>query len=105
MACATQIDRSELLIYLLGATTHRSQAVAWEIERGLSLGKRVVAVKLSNDGVRVPEVLVRHAIRPQESVVAMDLSSAAEMAFDREAMTTNSAAAFWPRLAATLRTP
>ena len=84
-ACATKIDRSELLICLVGATTHRSQAVAWEIHRGLSLGKRIVAVKLSTDGVRVPEVLARHAIQPRESIVGIDFSSAAAPALKREA--------------------
>lgn len=66
--CATKIDRSELLICLLGATTHRSQAVAWEIDRGLSLGKRIVAIDLTPEGVRVPEILVRNAIEPQQSI-------------------------------------
>ena len=76
-ACATKIDRSELLICLVGATTHRSQAVAWEIHRGLSLGKHIVAVKLSTDGVRIPEVLARHAIQPRESIAGIDFSFAA----------------------------
>ena len=56
--CARKIDQSELLICLVGATTHQSQAVAWEVDHGLSLGKRIVAVNLAADGVRIPEVLV-----------------------------------------------
>lgn len=76
-ACATKIDRSEVLICLVGATTHRSQAVAWEIHRGLSLGKRIVAVTLGTDGVRVPEILTRHAIHPRESIAGLDFSLAA----------------------------
>lgn len=83
--CATKIDGSELLICLVGATTHRSQAVTWEINRGLSLGKRIVAVELSADGVRVPKVLARHAIEPRESITGIVLSSAAAPAFEREA--------------------
>ncbi|MDE0226500.1 MAG: TIR domain-containing protein [Gammaproteobacteria bacterium] len=75
-ACATKIDRSELLICLIGPATHRSQAVAWEIHRGLSLGKRIVAVKLSTDWVQVPEVLARHAIQPRESIADIDFASA-----------------------------
>ena len=84
-ACATKIDRSELLICLVGATTHRSQAVAWEIDRGLSRGKRIVAVKLSAAGVRIPEVLARHAIEPRESIASFVLSSEAASALEREA--------------------
>lgn len=74
-ACARKIDQSEALICLIGATTHRSQAVAWEIDRGLSLGKPIVAVRLSTDRVRIPEVLARHAIRPRDSILGFDFSS------------------------------
>lgn len=83
-ACATKIDRSELLICLVGATTYRSKAVAWEINHGVSLGKRVVAVKLSADAVRVPEILARHAIRPRESITGIDLLLASAPAFELE---------------------
>ena len=67
-ACATKINRSELLICLVGATTHRSRAVAWEIDHGLALGKRIVAVNLTANGVRIPEVLARNAIEPQQNI-------------------------------------
>ena len=83
--CARKIDRSELLICLVGATTHRSQAVAWEIHRGLSRGKRIVAVKLTTGGVRVPEVLARNAIEPQQSIAGIALSSETAPVFEREA--------------------
>ena len=53
----------------MGASTHLSQAVAWEIDRGLSLGKRVVAVNLTRRAVPVPEVLTRNAIEPLPSGV------------------------------------
>lgn len=85
LACAMKIDRSEMLICLIGATTHRSEAVTWEINRGLSLGKRIVAFKLNADGVRVPEVLLRHAIEPRESIAGIVSSSAAAPALEREA--------------------
>ena len=83
-ACATKIDRSELLICLVGPTTHQSQAVAWEIDRGLAFGKRVVAVNLTGEGVRVPEILARNAIEPQPSIWGIVLSSAATLALERE---------------------
>ena len=83
--CARKIDQSTVLICLVGATTHQSQAVAWEIDRGLSLGKRVVAVSLTPDGVPVPEILARNAIEPQRSIGSIVLSSPAEPTLQREA--------------------
>ena len=82
--CARKIDHSAVLICLVGATTHRSQAVAWEIDHGLSLGKRVVAVNLTPDRVRVPEVLTRNAIEPQYSTAGGILSLPAAPALERE---------------------
>ena len=82
--CARKIDQSAVLICLVGATTYRSQAVAWEIDHGLSLGKRVVAVNLTPDRVRVPEVLTRNAIEPQCSPAGGILSLAAAPVLERE---------------------
>ena len=48
--CARKIARSDMLICFVGATTHRSDAVAWEVQCGLSLGKRIITVNLSEDG-------------------------------------------------------
>ncbi len=64
LECAQKIDRSILLICLIGTSTHRSKAVAWEIDRGLSLGKRVMAFKLTERQVRLPELLIRNSIEP-----------------------------------------
>lgn len=64
LECAQKIDQSILLICLIGTTTHRSKAVAWEIDRGLSHGKRVMAFKLTERQVRLPEVLIRNSIEP-----------------------------------------
>ena len=83
--CARKIDRSELLICLIGPTTHRSQAVAWEIDHGLSLGKRIVAVNLSVHGAKVPEALARNAIEPQQIVASIAFLSATAPALEREA--------------------
>ena len=82
--CAKKIDQSAMLICLVGATTHRSRAVAWEIDHGLSRGKCVVAVNLTADGVLVPEVLARNAIEPQQNISSI-LSSADGPALEREA--------------------
>ena len=82
--CARKIDRSELLICLVGHTTHRSRAVAWEIDRGLSLGKRIVAVNLNAEGALVPEILARNAIEPQQGIAGFALSATAR-ALEREA--------------------
>lgn len=76
-ACAKKIDRSAVLICLVRATTHRSQTVAWEIDHGLALGKRVVALNLTADGVRIPEALVRNAIEPQKNITGIILAPAA----------------------------
>ncbi len=73
--CARKIGRSDLLICLVGPATHRSQAVAWEIHHGLSLGKRVVAVNLTSEDVRVPEVLARNAIEPQHGIALLSLAT------------------------------
>ncbi|MCY4011114.1 MAG: TIR domain-containing protein [Gammaproteobacteria bacterium] len=75
--CARKIDRSEWLICLIGHTTHRSRAVAWEIDRGLSLGKRIVAVNLSAHAGPVPQILARNAIEPQQGIGGIALSAPA----------------------------
>ncbi|MCY3858311.1 MAG: TIR domain-containing protein [Gammaproteobacteria bacterium] len=62
--CAAKIDASALLICLIGTTTHRSKPVAWEIDRGLSHGKRVLAFNLVDKQVRLPDVLIRNSITP-----------------------------------------
>ena len=77
--CAKKIDQSSVVICLVGASTHRSQAVAWEIDRGLSLGKHVVAVNLTRRAVPVPEILTRNAIEPLPSSVRSLLPSVAEL--------------------------
>ena len=76
--CARKIDRATLLICLVGLTTHRSQAVAWEVDHGLSLGKHVVAVNLTAHVVTVPEVLARNAIEPQHSATKIILPPPAQ---------------------------
>ena len=81
--CARKIDQSTMLICLVGATTHQSQAVTWEIDHGLSLGKRVIAVKLTSETVPVPEILVRNAIEPHYGIASVVLSFAS--ALEREA--------------------
>ena len=78
--CARKIDQSTVLICLVGASTHESEAVSWEIGRGLALGKRVVAVSLSRRPVRIPEILTRNAIEPLPSTVNSIFSSVAELA-------------------------
>ena len=64
-----------MLLCLVGHTTHRSRAVAWEIDRGLSLGKRIVAVNLNADRAPVPETLARNAIEPQQGIARIALSA------------------------------
>ena len=70
--CARKIERSTLLICLVGATTHRSRAIAWEVAHGLSLGKAVVAVNLTPAAaVPVPEILTRNAIEPRNGIASL----------------------------------
>ena len=64
LRCAEKIDRALILLCLVGATTHRSESVAWEIDRGLSRGKRVIAINLMDDQVHLPDILIRNAISP-----------------------------------------
>ena len=65
--CARKIHQSAVLICLVGASTHESEAVAWEIGRGLALGKRVVAVNLTRRPARMPAILAQNAIEPLPS--------------------------------------
>ena len=79
LECARKIDRSTVLFCLVGSTTYRSEAVAWEIDRGLSHGLRVIAFTISDRHVRLPEALVRNSILPipynamQETPISADL--------------------------------
>lgn len=77
--CARKIHRSAVLICLVGTSTHESEAVTWEIGRGLALGKRVVAVNLTRRPVRVPAILARNAIEPLPSSGSL-ISFVAELA-------------------------
>ena len=65
--CDRKIHESAVLLCLLGETTYGSAAVTWEIGRGLALGKRVVAVYLTDGTLQVPEILERNAIEPVPS--------------------------------------
>lgn len=68
--CSRKICDSPLLICLVGPSTHESAAVAWEIDRGMSLGKRIVAVHLTGRSVCVPEILERNGIKPSGNSLA-----------------------------------
>ena len=81
--CARKIHRSAVLICLVGASTHESEAVAWEIGRGLALGKRVVAVNLTRRPVRMPAILAQNAIEPLPSSGSL-ISFVAELAPPRK---------------------
>ena len=82
--CARKIHRSAVLICLVGASTHESEAVSWEIGRGLELGKRVVAVNLTRRPVRMPAILAQNAIEPLPSSGSL-ISFVAELAPPRKA--------------------
>ena len=62
LECAVKIEQAALLICLVGTSTYRSKPVAWEIDRGLSHGKQVVAINLTDRQVRIPSVLIRNSI-------------------------------------------
>ena len=85
LECAEKIDQSAFLICLVGITTHRSKPVAWEIDHGLSLGKRVLAFKLVDHKVRMPAVLVRNSITPV-SLSAIDLTSTSAASGSKSAL-------------------
>ena len=63
--CEQKIRDAAILVCLLGPSTHRSAPVAWEIDRALTLGKRVIAVNPTEGVLQVPEILCRHSIEPR----------------------------------------
>ena len=82
--CARKIHQSAVLICLVGASTHGSEAVAWEIGHGLALGRRVVAVNLTRRPIRMPAILAQNAIEPLPSSGSL-ISFVAELAPPRKA--------------------
>lgn len=65
--CERKIRESALLICLLGPSTHRSEAVTWEIECGLAVGLPVLAVNPTGRTLQLPRVLERNRIEPQSA--------------------------------------
>ena len=62
--CERKIRKSSVIICLIGYSTHKSQAVAWEIAKGLALGKRILAVNLVEGAPPLPDILKTEGITP-----------------------------------------
>lgn len=77
--CGKKIDRSTMIICLIGESTYLSKAVAWEISRGVSLGKPVIAVDLIDDSPPLPEVLKKNSIAPIHGSNDITFSYAAQL--------------------------
>jgi len=58
------IRDSNATICLVGATTWQSEPVNWEIRKSVGLGKRVLAVYLQPDTVRIPAALSEIGVAP-----------------------------------------
>lgn len=52
-----KMSNSDCVLVIVGASTHRSTWVAWEIEKAVELGKKVVAVKI-NSSYTSPSALI-----------------------------------------------
>lgn len=77
--CNRKIDQSTVIICLIGHSTYLSTAVAWEISRGMSLGKPVIAVDLVDDAPAVPDILKEHSIEPIRGANDTAFSHAAQI--------------------------
>ena len=62
--CEQIIRMCSAVICLVGRNTHKSSAVAWEIEKAVELGKGVMAVHLLSTGVTLPAVLSQFRVTP-----------------------------------------
>ena len=62
--CELKINNSSFLICLVGNFTHSSRAVEWEVNRGLALGKQVIAINLIDKLPLIPNFLKVHSIEP-----------------------------------------
>lgn len=58
------IRDSNVTICLVGTTTWQSEPVNWEIRKSVGLGKRVLAVYLQPDTVRIPAALSEIGVAP-----------------------------------------
>lgn len=52
-----KIQRSTHLLCLVGEETHKSEWVAWEIDKAIEAGKKLVAVKLKSTNATPPKLL------------------------------------------------
>lgn len=62
--CERKIRRSSLIICLIGNSTHRSEAVTWEVAKGLALGKSILAVNLVEGPPPLPDIFKAEGVRP-----------------------------------------
>lgn len=50
------IEDADIFLCIVGEKTYRSKMVPWEIERAVTMGKKIVAVKISKDN-KTPDAL------------------------------------------------
>ena len=58
------IRACSITLCLIGKTTHRSQAVDWEVRKSVDLGKHVMAVAIDPTGPIVPPALADLKVKP-----------------------------------------
>ena len=58
-----KINRCSLTICLIGDKTYKSEAVNWELEKSLQLGKGLMGVYLIDSNPRLPSTLIINSIK------------------------------------------
>ncbi|MDD4110889.1 MAG: TIR domain-containing protein [Clostridia bacterium] len=57
--CTERINKSEVLIVMIGEETYKREAVDWEIRKAVELGKPVIGVRIYRDkNHKIPNALV-----------------------------------------------
>lgn len=56
-AISARINSALRFLCLIGKYTHTSGWVAWEIDKAVSLGKKIIAVKIDPENTSPPEIL------------------------------------------------
>ena len=58
------IRKSSATICLVGESTWRSEPVNWEVRKSAELGKRILAIYLQSNAVRIPPALLEVGVTP-----------------------------------------
>lgn len=62
--CTERINRSSVIVVMIGEETHQREAVLWEINKAYELGKPVIGVRIYNDANHpIPEPMRQNGAR------------------------------------------